>query len=80
MTFIVIRGFYPEPDPDNSLQYEKYVPMELEADVLAALGWKSQHDLPPGVTELSPEQALAVMALLDDPMKDELMYCVGLYR
>jgi hypothetical protein len=80
MTFIAIRGFYPEPDPDNSLQYEKDVPVELEANVLAALGWKSQYDLPPGVTELTPEQAQAIMALLGDPMRDELMYCIGLYR
>jgi hypothetical protein len=71
MTFIAISGFYPEPNPDNSLQYDKDVPLELEAAVLAAMGWKSQHDLPSGVTVLTPEQALAIMALLGDPMRDE---------
>lgn len=80
MTFIAISGFHPEPNPDNSLQYEKDVPTKLEAEVLAAMGWESQHDVPPGVTDLTAEQALAIMALLGDPMRDELMYCIGLYR
>jgi len=80
MTFIIVRGFYPEPNPDNSLHYEKDVPNELEIEVLTVMGWRSQNDIPPGVTDLTGEQAVAVMAILGDPIKPELMYCVGLYR
>lgn len=39
MAFLVISGFYPEPNPDNSLHYEKTVPPEREKEVLAAMAW-----------------------------------------
>jgi hypothetical protein len=80
MTFLIISGFFPEPNPDDSLQYKKAVPPELEMDVLAAMGWKSQDDLPQGVTDLTHEQVVAVMTLFGDPIKHELIYCVGRYR
>ena len=80
MTFILVRGFYPEPDPDDSLQYEKVVPQDLETKVLAVMNWASLKDVPVGVTEFTAEQATAVMALLDDPVRDDLIYCTGLYR
>ncbi|KFE49673.1 pyocin S6 family toxin immunity protein [Pseudomonas syringae] len=80
MTFILVRGFYPEPDPDDSLQYEKVVPQDLETKVLAVMNWASLKDVPVGVTEFTAEQAKAVMALLDDPVRDDLIYCTGLYR
>jgi hypothetical protein len=79
MTFIVISGFYPEPNPDNSLQYESAVPQELESAVLAAMGWASLTDVPMGENDLTQGQAVAVMAALSDVIKDELMYCIGLY-
>lgn len=76
----MISGLYPEPNPDDSLQYKKTVPHELGIDMLNAIAWKSQNDLPPGVTDLTREHVVAVMALLGDPIKDELVYCVGRYR
>jgi hypothetical protein len=80
MAFMLIQGFYPEPDPDNSLQYERVVPQALEQNVLAAMGWTKKSDLPPGVTDLGRDQALAVLESLNEPMKEELMYCIALYR
>lgn len=80
MTFMLIQGFYPEPDPDNSLQYEKVVPQALEKNVLAAMGWTTTSDLPPGVTDLGRNQAIAVLEALNEPRKEELIYCIALYR
>jgi len=80
MTFLLISGFYPEPNPDTSLQYERDVPQELEKEVLAAMGWTSQADVPAGENELKRDQTIAVMAALGDPVRDDLMYCVGLCR
>ena len=80
MAFILIQGFFPEPDPDNSLQYEKVVPQALEKNVLAAMGWTTTSDLPPGVTDLGRNQAIAVLEALNEPRKEELIYCIALYR
>ncbi|MFP3848302.1 pyocin S6 family toxin immunity protein [Pseudomonas graminis] len=80
MAFMLIQGFYPEPDPDNSLQYEKVVPQALETNVLAAMGWTTKSDVPPGVTELSQEQAVMVLKALDERKKAQLIYCIALYR
>lgn len=44
MAFMLIQGFYPEPDADNSLQYEKVVPQALEQNVLATMGWTTKSD------------------------------------
>lgn len=80
MTIIVISGFYPEPNPDNSLHYEKTVPQELEKAVLTAMTWASLTDVPSGETDLTQDQAVAVMAALGDPIKDDLTYSIGLFR
>lgn len=80
MIFIVIRGFYPEPNPDDSLHYQKKVPQELEEAVLTAMGWASQADVPPGETDLTQDQAIAILAALNDPIRADLMYSVGLFR
>lgn len=74
------QWFYPEPNPDTSLQCGKDVPQELEKEVLAAMGWTSQTDVPVGENDLTKEQAVAVMTVLGDPFKDDLMYCIGLCR
>lgn len=79
MTFIVISGFYPEPNPDNSLQYERAVPQDLESAVLTALGWESLSNVPMGENDLTQGQATSVMAALSDPVRDDLIYCIGLY-
>lgn len=79
MTFIVISGFYPEPNLDNSLQYERAVPQALESAVLTAMGWASLTDVPMGENDLTQGQAVAVMTALSEPIKDDLMYCIGLY-
>lgn len=80
MPFLSISGFYPEPNPDNSLYYEKDVPRELENAVLAAMGWASLADAPPGETDLTQDQASAIMEVLGDHTNDELMYSIGVYR
>lgn len=78
MAFIVISGFYPEPNPDNSILYEKSVPQELQPAVLAAMGWTSLGDVPVGESDLTQDQAIKVMAILGDPINSDLMYCLGL--
>lgn len=80
MPFMLIHGFYPEPNPDNSLQYEKVVPAALEQTVLAAMGWTTKPDLPPGVTNLGRDQAIAVLEALSESRKEEFIYCIALYR
>lgn len=80
MVFIVISGFYPEPNPDNSLQYERTVSQELELPVLTAMGWASLTDVPMGESDLTQDQAVVVMAILGDPLKDGLTYSIGLYH
>jgi hypothetical protein len=42
MPYLCISGFFPEPNPDNSLQYEKDIPPNLEPLVLSVMGWASQ--------------------------------------
>ena len=78
MISILIRGFYPEPNPDNSLQYKKNVSQELVPAVLAAMGWTSLRDVPVGESDLTQDQAIKVMAILGDTINSELMYCLGL--
>lgn len=80
MAFLLISGFYPEPNPDNSLHYEKDVPHDLEKAVLAAMDWASTADVPPGETDLTQDQALAVMKVLGDTINHELIYSIGLFR
>ncbi|KVV06086.1 MULTISPECIES: pyocin S6 family toxin immunity protein [Pseudomonas] len=78
MAFIVISGFYPEPNPDNSIQYEKVVSQELQPAILAAMGWNSLGDVPMGENDLTQDQSIAVMTILGDPINSDLMYCMGL--
>lgn len=78
MAFIVISGFYPEPTPDNSIQYEKVVSQELQPAILAAMGWNSLGDVPMGENDLTQDQSIGVMTILGDPINSDLMYCMGL--
>ena len=78
MAFIVISGFYPEPNPDNSIQYEKVVSQELQPAILAAMGWNSLGDVPMGENDLTQDQSIGVMTILGDPINSDLMYCMGL--
>ncbi|UZE13286.1 pyocin S6 family toxin immunity protein [Pseudomonas sp. B21-053] len=78
MTFIALTGFFPEPNPDNSLQYEKDVPQALEGAVLNVMGWAAMKDVPIGEHELSTIQAREIMELVGTPFRDDLMYCMGL--
>jgi hypothetical protein len=73
MAFMLLQGFYPEPDPINSLQYERVVPQALEQNVLAAMGWTTKSDLPRGVTGLDRDQAIAVLEALNEPRKEALI-------
>ena len=78
MVFITISGFYPEPNPDNSIQYEKNVPQKFEPAILAAMGWTTVGDVPEGEHELTPDQSMSVMTILGDPFNSELVYFLGL--
>ncbi|PWK35659.1 hypothetical protein LOY55_11545 [Pseudomonas sp. B21-040] len=78
MTFIAISGFFPESNPDNSLQYEKDVPQALEDAVLNVMGWSTLWDVPMGEYTLSPDQASVIMGLVGDPLRKDLMYYMGL--
>jgi hypothetical protein len=80
MVFLVISGFYPEPNPDNSLHYERTVPHELEKQVLAAMDWAELKDLPPGETDLTQDQAAVVITTLGDVLRDDWIYSIGLFR
>ncbi|KAF2393207.1 pyocin S6 family toxin immunity protein [Pseudomonas frederiksbergensis] len=76
--FIALSGFFPEPDTDNSLQYEKDVPQVLEGTVLEAMGWSTLWDIPEGEHELSPTQAVAIMQIVDSSFRTDLVYYLGL--
>ena len=78
MIFIAITGFFPEPNPDNSLQYQKDVPKDLEIAVLNVMGWSSLREVPMGEHELTANQAKEVMKLIGTPFRGDLMYCMGL--
>jgi hypothetical protein len=78
MIFIAITGFFPEPNPDNSLQYEKDIPQALETAALKIMGWSTLWDVPMGEHTLSSDQARLIMALVGDPLREDLMYYMGL--
>lgn len=80
MIFINLTGFFPEPNPDNSLQYQKKVPPALELPVLNIMGWSSLIDVPMGEHELDSNQAKKIMDIVGDPFRDDLMYCMGLCK
>ncbi|KJZ45811.1 hypothetical protein VC34_09175 [Pseudomonas fluorescens] len=75
---IAITGFFPEPNPDNSLQYEKDVPQVLETAVLEVMGWSTLRDVPMGEHPLSPAQASVIIDLVGDLFRENLVYYMGL--
>lgn len=78
MIFIEISGFFDEPNPDDSLQYEKDVPQTLEGAVLNVMGWSTLWDIPMGEHKLSLTQANTIMELVGDSFRDDLVYYMGL--
>lgn len=78
MISILISGYYPEPNPDNSLHYKRIVPQVLIQAVLSAMGWTSLADVPMGENDLTQDQAIPVMAVLGDTINFDLAYCMGL--
>lgn len=80
MAFILIQGFYPEPDPVNSLQYDADVPAHLETSVLAVMGWASQTDVPPGDHDLTAAEASEIFSILGESFRPDLIYGIGLCR
>lgn len=78
MIFILLTGFYPEPNPVNTLQYEKDVPKALETEVLNVMGWSTLWDVPMGEHQLSPDQSTEIMSLVGTPMREDLVYYMGL--
>ncbi len=80
MVFLALSGFFPETNPDNSLQYDKDVPEASEQAVLDAMGWKSLKDVPMGEHDLTETQARKIMQIVDTPFRDDLVYYIGLCR
>jgi hypothetical protein len=80
MAFMLIQGFYPEPNPDNSLQYEADVSAYLETSGLAVMGWSSQTDVPPGDHDLTTAQASEILSIPGEPFRPDLIYGIGLCR
>jgi hypothetical protein len=80
MPYLCISGFFPEPNPDDSIKYKKAVQQEAQIPVLTAMGWASLTDVPGGEHELTAIQAAAVLESLGDPLNNELVYCIGLRR
>lgn len=74
--FLSISGFYSD-SWDDSLQYEGDITQELEPRVLAAMGWASMQHVPPGEHILTTDQVKAVMKILGDPVRNDLVYYVG---
>ncbi|KFE49674.1 pyocin S6 family toxin immunity protein [Pseudomonas syringae] len=64
MEFLFISD-YPDPNPDNSLQY-KNVPEEFETEVLSAMGWQSLADVPVDENDPTSEQAVAILRALGE--------------
>ena len=80
MIFLALSGFFPESNPDDSLQYDKDVPQTSEQAVLNVMGWKSLKDVPMGEHDLTQTQAREIMQLVNTPFRDDLIYCIGLCR
>jgi hypothetical protein len=78
MIFLSLTGFFPEPNPDNSLQFQQPVPPDLEVPVLNVMGWSALRDVPMGEHELTANQAEEIMKLVNTPFRSDLMYCMGL--
>jgi hypothetical protein len=80
MPYLSISGFFPEPNPDDSIKYKKAVPQAVQIPVLTAMGWASLTDVPEGEHDLTESQTAAVLELLSEPLNSELVYCIGLRR
>ncbi|KGF66150.1 pyocin S6 family toxin immunity protein [Pseudomonas lutea] len=80
MTFLLLTGFFPEPNPDSSLQFEKDIPSRAEPLVLNVMGWASKQDVPSGEHDLTAPQAAEILSILGEPFRDELIYGIGLCR
>lgn len=78
--YIALSGFFPEPNPDNSLQYENDVPQVIEKRVLNVMGWSALWDVPMGEHELSQTQSFAIMEIVGSPFRSDLAYYLGLCR
>lgn len=78
MIFIEIEGYFQDPSPNNTLQYEKAVPQTLEAPVLNVMGWSTLRDVPMGEHLLSPAQARAIVGLIGEPFRVDLEYYMAL--
>ncbi|WP_349971313.1 pyocin S6 family toxin immunity protein [Pseudomonas caspiana] len=76
--FLWISGFYSDSDTDESLKYGMDVPPELEQRVLDAMGWASMQHVPPDEHLLTKDQVEAVMKTLGDPVRNDLVYYIGL--
>jgi len=80
MTFLFLTGFFPEPNPDSSLQFEKDIPPHLEPLVLSVMGWASQKDVPAGDHDLTTAQASEIFSILGELFRPDLIYGIGLCR
>ncbi|MDZ5602966.1 pyocin S6 family toxin immunity protein [Pseudomonas sp. RP23018S] len=58
--FLYVTGFFPEPHPDETLQFELIVHRQDEQAVLEIMEWQSLNDGYDGEQELTPPQKLAL--------------------
>ncbi|WP_430458740.1 pyocin S6 family toxin immunity protein [Pseudomonas helmanticensis] len=52
----------------------------LESAVLTAMRWASLADVPMGENQLTQDQFLVVLRLLNDPLNHDLEYSIGLLQ
>lgn len=80
MAIMQIQSLYPQPNPDNSPQYEKDIPPDLEPLVQSVMGWASQKGVPARDHELTAAQASEILSILGEPLRPGLIYGIGLCR
>jgi hypothetical protein len=76
--YLLITGFFPEPNEDDSLQFKQAIQSGQESDVIKIMGWDNLDDAAGGESELTREQARKLMSLLGEPGKDGLIFFIGI--
>lgn len=67
----------PEPDPDDSLKFQRPLGGDLEAHALEIMGWKSLKDAGGWETEVTPAPAILFAKLLGQPQPVDLTLFIG---
>ncbi|WP_155642305.1 pyocin S6 family toxin immunity protein [Pseudomonas alabamensis] len=75
---ILLTGFLPTDNSDDSLKYEEIIPAHKEADIMNLLGWSSLADECDGELLLTAEQAEKIFSSLEKPQPPGLEFFVGI--